>query len=133
MSALTLGSAERQWDMLRWLCFMAILGFVFIEPNPTSRTWSAEGGLGTVEGSLFQQLLWPVIVMFIVACVVNRWAVVFRQFDLTFWLFSSWALLTTFYAIAPGVSIRRYVFMLLIVIGVFVSVASIADQRRFWN
>lgn len=133
MSALTLGPAERQWDALRWLGFMIILGFVFIEPNPTSRTWSADGGLGTVEGSIFQQLLWPVIVLFIVACVTSRWTAVFRQFDLTFWLFSSWALLTTFYAIAPGVSIRRYVFMLLIVIGVLISVASIADQNRLWN
>src|SRR5690348_8767698 len=118
MSALTLGTAERQWDALRWLCFMAILGFVFIEPNPTSRTWSADGGLGTVEGSLFTQLLWPVIVVCAVACVMNRWAAVFRQFDLTFWLFSSWALLTTFTAIAPSVSLRRYLFMMLVVIAV---------------
>ena len=91
MSVLTLGSAERQWEGLRWLSFMTILGFVFIEPNPTSRTWSADGGLGTVEGSLFQQLLWPAIVLFVAACVMNRWSAVFRQFDLTFWLFSSWA------------------------------------------
>src|SRR5262249_58718573 len=96
-------------------------------------TWSADGGLGTVEGSLFQQLLWPVIVSFVAACVMNRWTAVFRQFDLTFWLFSSWALLTTFYAIAPGVSLRRYVFMLLVVIAVLVAVASIADERRFWS
>jgi O-antigen ligase len=133
MSALTLGSAERQWDALRWLCFMAILAFVFIEPNPTSRTWSADGGLGTVEGSLFTQLLWPVIVVAAIACVMNRWAAVFRQFDLTFWLFSSWALLTTFYAIAPGVSLRRYVFMMLVVIAVLIAVSSIADERRLWN
>ncbi len=133
MSALTLGSAERQWDTLRWLFFMAILGFVFIEPNPTSRTWSADGGLGTVEGSLFQQLLWPIIVLFVAACVANRWTAVYRQFDMTFFLFMSWALLTTIFAIAPGVSIRRYIFMLLVVVGVLIAVSSISDQRQLWR
>jgi len=112
---------------------MAILAFVFIEPNPTSRTWSADGGLGTVEGSLFQQLLWPVIVLLVVACVANRWTAVYRQFDVTFFLFMSWALLTTIYAISPGVSIRRYLFMLLVVVAVLTAVASFSDQNRLWR
>src|SRR5258708_11573170 len=133
MTALTIGSTERQWDILRWLCFMAILGFVFIEPNPTSRTWSAEGGLGTVEGSLFQQLLWPVIVLFAATCVAGRWKGAYVQFDVTFFLFMSWALLTTFVAISPSVSIRRYVFMLLVVVTVLIAISSISDQRQVWR
>src|ERR1700750_2629292 len=102
MHALTPGSAERQWELLRWLCFMAILAFVFIEPNPTSRTWAENGGSGVVDGSLFQQLLWPILALLVLACVWDRWAPVYRQFDITFWLFASWALLTTIFAIAPG-------------------------------
>src|SRR5215208_3111335 len=118
MSARTIGSAERQWDVLRWLCFMAILAFVFIEPNPTSRTRAEDGGIGTVEGALFQQLLWPVILVLVVGCVSNRWKAVYSQLDVTFWLFGVWALLTTYYAISPSVSIRRYIFMLLVVVAV---------------
>jgi O-antigen ligase len=133
MTALTIGATERQWDLLRWLCFMAMLGFVFIEPNPTSRTWSADGGIGTVEGSLFQQLLWPVILLFVITCVAGRWKAVYNQFDVTFFLFMSWALLTTFFAISPAVSIRRYVFMLLVVVTVLIAVSSISDQRQIWR
>jgi O-antigen ligase len=111
---------------------MAILGFVFVEPNPTSRTW-AEGGVGVVEGSLFQQLLWPMLALLVVACVSDRWTSVYRQFDITFWLFASWALLTTIFAISPGVSIRRYVFMLVVVLAVLIAVSSISNQRRLWH
>lgn len=105
------------WEKVIVFLGIVIFFFIFINPNPTSVTWKSDTG-GHNEGQLFNQVLWPFL-MFVslgIVAVSGKLHQIAIQFGFLLLACLGWFLVTTVFAIDPGISFRRLIFMVSVMV-----------------
>lgn len=129
ISVSSTAKAREQWDLLRFGMLFIVLFFIYIEPNPTSTTFVAQGAAGQVEGQLLQQILWPCIALLTCVSIANRSHEILKQYDIFLIATLGWFALTTIYAIEPSVSMRRFLFMFFVMQAILTPMATVEKHK----
>lgn len=115
------------WEPWRYVVLLAFLAVVCLSPVVLqSRTVEAP-----TEGSFVNQLTWLGLLIVALVTMKDGWPRVRFQLDAVIFLLAAWLLLTTWFAIVPDVSFRRYAFTMIVVFVTIVCVASPSDDNAF--
>jgi O-antigen ligase len=120
--------ATDAWEPWRFCVLLAFFGILFLNVPALQASRDNEA---LVEGSPLNQALWVVLLVFAVLTIQESWPRVRYQFTPSLLVVLVWMILTIPSAIMPDISLRRYIFSVIVIVITVICVSSPRDDQAF--